>query len=35
MSGEDVKEAFTAFDQENNAPYVALNFNQKGADKFA
>ncbi|MFT3921517.1 MAG: protein translocase subunit SecD [Myxococcales bacterium] len=34
VSGEDVKEAFTAFDQENNAPYVALNFNQKGADKF-
>jgi preprotein translocase subunit SecD len=35
VGGEDVKEAFTAFDQENNAPYVALNFNQKGADKFA
>jgi preprotein translocase subunit SecD len=34
VSGEDVKEAFTAFDQENNRPYVALNFNQKGADKF-
>ncbi len=34
VSGEDVKEAFTAFDPENNAPYVALNFNQKGADKF-
>jgi preprotein translocase subunit SecD len=34
VSGEDVKEAFTAFDQENNSPYVALNFNQKGADKF-
>lgn len=34
VSGEDVKEAFTAFDQENNRPYVALNFNPKGADKF-
>jgi preprotein translocase subunit SecD len=34
VSGEDVKEAFTAFDQDNNKPYVALNFNQKGADKF-
>lgn len=34
VSGEDVKEAFTAFDQDNNAPYVALNFTQKGADKF-
>jgi preprotein translocase subunit SecD len=34
VTGEDVKEAFTAFDQENNKPYVALNFNQKGADKF-
>jgi preprotein translocase subunit SecD len=34
VSGEDVKEAFTAFDQENNRPYVALNFNQKGADLF-
>jgi len=34
VSGEDVKEAFTAFDQENNKPYVALEFNQKGADKF-
>ncbi|MDB4989378.1 MAG: putative export rane protein SecD, partial [Myxococcaceae bacterium] len=35
VSGEDVKEAFTAFDQENNRPYVALNFTPKGADKFA
>jgi preprotein translocase subunit SecD len=34
VSGEDVKDAFTAFDQENNRPYVALNFTQKGADKF-
>ncbi len=34
VSGEDVKEAFTAFDQDSNAPYVALNFTQKGADKF-
>ncbi|MEY4512056.1 MAG: hypothetical protein RLZZ450_4178 [Pseudomonadota bacterium] len=34
VSGEDVKEAFTAFDQENNRPYVALNFTVKGADKF-
>lgn len=34
VSGEDVKEAFTAFDQENNRPYVALNFTQKGAEKF-
>jgi preprotein translocase subunit SecD len=34
VTGEDVKEAFTAFDQENNRPYVSLNFNQKGADKF-
>jgi preprotein translocase subunit SecD len=34
VTGEDVKEAFTAFDQENNRPYVALNFNTKGADKF-
>jgi len=34
VTGEDVKEAFTAFDQENNRPYVAMNFNQKGADKF-
>ncbi len=34
VTGEDVKEAFTAFDQENNKPYVALNFNPKGADKF-
>lgn len=34
VSGEDVKEAFTAFDQENNRPYVALNFTPKGADKF-
>ena len=34
VSGEDVKEAFTAFDQENNRPYVALNFNPKGAEKF-
>ena len=33
-SGDDVKEAFTAFDQENNRPYVALNFAAKGADKF-
>jgi len=35
VSGEDVKEAFTAFDQENNRPYVAMNFTPKGADKFA
>lgn len=34
VTGEDVKEAFTAFDQDNNQPYVALNFNPKGADKF-
>lgn len=34
VSGEDVKEAYTAFDQENNKPYVALEFTQKGADKF-
>jgi preprotein translocase subunit SecD len=34
VTGEDVKEAFTAFDQENNKPYVALNFTQKGAEKF-
>jgi preprotein translocase subunit SecD len=34
VTGEDVKEAFTAFDQENNKPYVSLTFNQKGADKF-
>src|SRR5690606_9130098 len=34
VTGEDVKEAFTSFDQENNRPYVALNYNQKGADKF-
>jgi preprotein translocase subunit SecD len=34
VTGEDVKAAFTSFDQENNRPYVALNFNQKGAEKF-
>jgi len=34
VTGEDVKDAFTAFDSENGKPYVALNFNQKGADKF-
>jgi preprotein translocase subunit SecD len=34
VTGEDVKEAFTAFDQDNNRPYVALNFTTKGADKF-
>jgi preprotein translocase subunit SecD len=34
VGGEDIKEAFTAFDQEKNTPYVSLVFNQKGADKF-
>ncbi len=34
VTGEDVKEAFTSFDSENSRPYVALNFNQKGSDKF-
>jgi preprotein translocase subunit SecD len=29
-----VKEATIQFDQENNKPYVALQFNQKGANKF-
>jgi preprotein translocase subunit SecD len=34
VGGEDVKDAFTAFDQENNRPFVSLTFNQKGAEKF-
>jgi preprotein translocase subunit SecD len=34
VGGEDVKEATIQFDQENNKPYVALQFNQKGANKF-
>jgi preprotein translocase subunit SecD len=34
VGGEDVKEATIQFDQENNKPYVALQFNQKGATKF-
>lgn len=34
VGGEDVKEATIQFDQENNKPYVALEFNQKGANKF-
>jgi preprotein translocase subunit SecD len=34
VGGEDVKDAFTAFDQENNRPFVSLTFNPKGAEKF-
>jgi preprotein translocase subunit SecD len=34
VGGEDVKDAFTAFDQENNRPYVSMVFNPKGAEKF-
>ena len=34
VGGEDVKDAFTAFDQENNKPYVSMTFSPKGADKF-
>ncbi len=34
VTGEDVKEAFTSFDSEKGSPFVALNFTQKGADKF-
>lgn len=34
VGGEDVKDAFTAFDQENNRPFVSLAFNPKGSEKF-
>lgn len=34
VTGEDVQDAFTAFDQQDNRPYVSLNFNTAGAKKF-
>lgn len=34
VTGEDLQDAFVSVDPENNQPFVSLNFNYRGAEKF-
>ena len=35
VTGEDLQDAFVSVDQQDNMPFVSLNFNYRGAEKFA